>query len=254
MTRLRHLRLHELNSEKSLGEEFFQKLSTLTQLRGLWLSDAIDSDGSMASGMSNLTNLDDLYIYGCKTQHANGDWFINYKELLDLQKLTRLAMMDVDLSESHTNIISRLTNLEHLELFEFSGEYELGIYSNLSKLTHIWFGLDITDSDRGLEFNRMPYLELVSIPMCQNVTQLSHLKRLRELYLRDGSGGDQDGNICRDLSFLKELTTMQKLTIAAGLLPDENFVDLSPLSYLNHLEVSLLERNINSKRLALIGN
>lgn len=249
MTRLRRLKLHE-SGNKSFDGEFIKKLWTLTQLRDLWLSNINESDGAMVSGMSNLTNLETLEIYGCKTQHAH-NWFTDYNELVHMRKLTSLSILDVDLNESHTDIISRLTNLEKLELFEITGEFELGLYSNLTKLSHIWVGLDIKKSDPGLEFKQMPNLEYVSIPMCQNVTQLSHLKRLRELFLREGYT-DPENHCCKDLSFLKELTMLQKLTLTRAPLPESGYVDLSPLKYLNYIHVMLL--GATGKKLATEGN
>lgn len=184
----------------------------------------------MESGISNLTNLEDLGIYGCKAEHDD-KWFTDYNQLLDLQKLKRLTLMDVDLNESHANIISRLTNLAHLELFELDREGVLSVYSNLTKLSGLWFSLELNKLDPGLEFRQMPYLEMVTIPMCQNVTQLAHLSKLRELCLLSG------GNTT-DLSFLKDLsTTLQKLTLVAEVLPTDAFVDLSPMTNLNYIEL-----------------
>jgi hypothetical protein len=232
MTRLRYLRMNENTYERFSSNEFYQKLWTLTQLRGLSLS-GIHLMQRMESGLSNLTNLEELDIYGCKSRDINSSWFVNYNELLDLRKLTNLAVMDMDLNDRLTNIISKLTQLVQLDLFEMSGEYELGLYSNLTNLKRIWFGLDIVKSDLGLEFKKMTDFEVVSIPWCQNVTQLAQLKKLRELVLRKGNH-DPDEN---ELTFLKEMTILQSLTISGDSIPSDGFVDLAGMTNLNYLAI-----------------
>lgn len=231
MTRVQHLKLNERRYRKYFSSNFVTSIWTLTQLRGLSLSGGTNGSNSlMASGISNLTNLEDLGIYGCKAKHTN-NLFIDYNKLLDLQKLTSLSILG--LNDSHSNIISRLTNLQKLELFELTDEVEIGNYSNLSKLTWIWFVLNTKKSDPGLEFRKMPNLEFVAIPMCPNITQLVHLTNLRELRV-------DERHFTGNLRFLQELTTLQSLRITASeMLFKGDGVDLSLLTRLDHVHISL---------------
>ena len=118
----------------------------------------------METGLSKLINLEALTIYACRlTDEDNNDWMLDYNELLDLKKLTSLEIMDVKLNDKLVDIIANMTQLVQLDIMEFGGEYKLSPYSNLKNLTQIWFGLDIVESDPGLDFTQMPNFDVVSI-------------------------------------------------------------------------------------------
>lgn len=248
MTRLRYLKLVNSSYNEIISNELVQQLWTLTQLRGLQLS--CYSEG-LQSGISKLINLEELHINGCRSLHEDNDWFLDYNELLDLQNLTRLALRSVELNHLHSNIITKLTNLVELDLKgSHYDKAEFGAYSNLTKVTRLWFERILIDrSDPGLEFTQLPNLEILAIPPCKNVTQLGHLTKLRELYL--GSGPEE----LRDLNFLTELTALQRLMIAADALPNDSIIlDFAHLVNLNYLEIFLEEQTFNEKSNAIKGN
>ena len=239
MTRLRYLKLCEIDYNSTTGYSF-TNLWTLTQLRGLSLSSIVLTQNHVETGLSKLTNLEELDIYASYTH--NESWFVDYTELLNLRRLTNLSVMDVKLNTKLANIIATMTQLIQLDFFELDGRYELGIYSNLTNLTRIWFGLDICYEDYGLAFHRMPKLEFVSIPWCQNVTQLVKLPKLRQLFLRKGNESEFN-----HLNFLKELTTLEELTISGDVLPFQGYVDLQGLTALQQIGLFMTSQSLNNK-------
>ena len=245
MTRLRYLNLTAHYSTTAYPARLFSTLWSLTQLRGLGLGSIVLDESE--SGLSKLVNLEELDIYGCRLDYKS-EWMINYNELLDLKKLTMLRIMAVNRTEKLIDIIASMTQLLQLELYE-EEEYEnqLSVYSNLKKLTSLLFGNEIVESDPGLDFTQMPNFKVISIPWCPNVTQLVHLKNLRELHLQ--KGGSQ--NDAQKLNFLNKLETLQELAIYAVLLPNDGIVDMKGMTNLMYLDINMHEYNIYSNKSAL---
>ena len=241
MTRLRLLSLTMDYPSPKFSAGYFSPLWGLTQLRGLGLSSIILDQPKPESGLSKLVNLEELDIYGCRLKDDDsGEWMIDYNELIDLKKLTMLSIMDVKMNEKLIDIVANMTQLLKLYLYEHEDEYQLSVYSNLKNLTAIWFGYEIVESDPSLDFTQMPNFEVVSIPWCPNVTQLVHLKNLRELFLRKGGSQNDD----QKLNFLNGLQTLRELTLSAVLLPSDGIVDMKGMTNLMYLEISMFEYNI----------
>lgn len=251
-TRLRYLKLSALFSGNytDFPSGFFSALWTLTQLRGLGLFNFVLDKLHPETGLSKLSNLEELEIFGCKLRdELLGEWIFDYNELLDLKKLTSLEIMDVNLNGKLIDIITKMTQLITLDLYEPQGDYKLSPYSTLKNLTRIWITHGVYESDPGLELSQMPNLEVVSIPWCQNVTQLGHLKKLRELALLDGSPVYPQND--QNIDFLNELETVKELNISALLLPGDGIVNMKGMTNLTDLDISTWMYNFEKNKTTL---
>ena len=74
-----------------------------------------------------------------------------------------------------------MTQLEQLDMHEPREKYKLSPLSTLKNLKKFWFDLSLDESDPGIDFSQMLNLEEVAIQWFPNVTQLVHLKKLRQL-------------------------------------------------------------------------
>ena len=206
----------------------------------------------METGLSKLTNLEEFMIYSCTLRKRdNREWMINYNELLDLKKLTSLGIMDVKLNDTLIDIIANMTQLVQLDIIEFDREYKLSAYSTLKNLTNVEFSVDLLESDPGLDFAQIPNLQVLSVPWCPRVTQLVHLKKLRDLSLHIGAQQKYE----QMLDFLNELGPLQELFISDELLPSESIVNMKGMTNLTRVtietpgtEESVLSKSNNTTR------
>ena len=231
-----------------LPSGFLSPLWTLTQLRGLTFYsrgvvflDQLEPE----TGLSNLTNLEELELSDCRLiDMDNREWMINYNELSDLKKLTKLEITDVNAGDKLIDIIANMTQLVQLEISEIlNHEHKLDSLSNLKNLTQISLDINLSKSDPGLNFAQMTKLEVVSVLWFPNVTQLIHSKKLRKLTLEEGYHKTNE----QALNFLNELGSLKELNIAASILPDDRIVDMKGMTNLMYLAIKGYKYNEREK-------
>jgi hypothetical protein len=232
LTRIQDLTLNELKSDYYTDNMCLSKLWSLTQLRKLSLSST--NQTAMETGISKLLNLEHLSIFAAKSKdYKKNYWILDYNELLDMRKLTCLSVMIVDMGEDMAHTFAKLTQLEHFDLLEINDtRYEIGIYSNLTNLKEVCLCVDIASSDRGLDVKNMTKIESITIPWCQNVSQLSHLKNLRELSLSHGNQDQHNG-----LLFLQDLPWLGDLSVAAEIIPSGGIVNFNGMTNLSYIHI-----------------
>lgn len=232
LTRIQDLTLNEIRSDFYTDDMCLSKLWSLTQLRKLSLSST--NQTAMETGISKLLNLEHLSIFAAKSKdYKKNYWILDYNELLDMRKLTCLSVMIVDTGEDLAHTFAKFTQLEHFDLLEINdSRYEIGIYSNLTNLKEVCLCVDIASTDRGLDVKNMTKIESITVPWCQNVSQLSHLKNLRELSLSHGNQDQHNG-----LLFLQDLPWLGNLSVAAEIIPNDGIVNFNGMTNLSYIHI-----------------
>ena len=162
---------------------------------------------------------------------------IDFNQLLDLKKLTKLEIGDVNTNEKLIDIVASMTQLRELDFFELYGEYNISSFLSLQNLMRIWLSLDVSESDQGLNFSQMQNLEEVLVSWCPNITQLVHLKKLQKLTLQEPEGSRKTNEV--PIDFLNELGSLKELTIPATLLPNDRIVDMKGMTNLMYVHIIL---------------
>ena len=187
------------------------------------------------SGITDLTGLEhahNLRYLSLGAEYIEGKGYVNSNTVLNLQPLSGLTNLKLDLRSSNISDISALSALKNLNALYLSNNNisDISALLELTNLTELWLqSNNISDISAlsGLTNLKWLYLSRNNI---SDISALSALKNLNALYLSN--------NNISDISALSGLTNLHTLR-----LHNNNISDISALSTLKNLNSLWLQYN-----------
>lgn len=223
LTSLETLWLRNSNSDSYPYTKNLDALSGMTQLKTLYVS---FNGLEKLDALTNLTNLQELRIYGDEATYTDVDGLIN---LVNVQTLQLPSLADSEQQLDLTGISNmtklqefsyygkvksyepfrNLTNLKTLSLYSSSGNGDISALGCLTGLTELSISFDSSVTD---------------------ISALANLQSLRTLYLNTEGTRQEPG--LTDLTPLGELTNLQSISLNLS----SAVTDISPLRNLTKLQ------------------
>ncbi len=254
LSSLEALKLHDLHRREkhyAIDYQGLEKLSGLSKLKRLVLSNAVEFDNQVAQEIAKLTSLEELDIRG-------GTWRTNQKKLnLDdqgvqnfvaLSNLQILSIHYASLTPQSINILSALQSLKELDLTGNDLKtLSSGLFqnSNIQKLNLSWTNAsdhaftDINNTLPSLQELTIDYCTSISAKGVQSISKLAKLEKLsfkipgRKPSQRQSDGLDDQG--ARELA--ANAHNLKILRIGSEVLSDAGLQELSKMTWLQELDI-----------------
>ena len=233
--------LEELNITYT-GASDYSPLSTLVNLKKLFMVNSLYNNELDVADLTNLTALTDLDISGFKT----------IKNLDSLSIFTQLKALYI--AQIDTAAINFLTDLTQLNILDVSGNRRLGDITpleNLVNLTELDLSLS-TNLDNIMSLSKLTLLTKLNISSLYNktidLTPISFMPNLKELRINENSLSNLDS--------LSNLEHLERLELdAANLTELFDFTKLVNLSILKARQNQLanVDELLNAKQLTILA-